>query len=290
MLDKSKRNFIKVAGITSLCSFLDTVVAEPTGGSEVERMPALFIGHGSPMNAILENENTRAWKNIGSQLPKPRLILAVSAHWQSRGAVYVTTATSPQVIYDFRGFPEPLYQVKYDAPGAPRFVSEIKGLVDRPILGTDQWGMDHGTWLVLKHMYPDADIPVVQLSLDAHLSLADHLRLGEQLSVLRNQGVLVLGSGNIVHNLPRRRPQGFEVFSWAEEFDQTVTNRVEAGDIQALGDLQPLGSVAKLAHPTLEHYVPLLYTLGVKHKYDEVSWFNTNFYKSSISMRCLSLA
>lgn len=287
---KSRRRFLKVSSAAALCAAIDMVVAKSSRPLESERMPALFIGHGSPLNAILENDNTDAWKRLGAEIPKPRVILAVSAHWQSRGAAYITAGTAPSIIYDIYGFPDELYKVKYPARGAPHIVPQVVELLDQTVIGTKEWGLDHGTWLVLKHMYPKADIPVVQLSINANLSPEEHLEVGKQLSVLRQKGVLIMGSGNIVHNLQRRKAAGSPVLSWADEFDQIVVDRVEAGDFSAVCDYKSLGSLANLAHPTSEHFIPLLYTLGAMSSQDEMTWFNANFYKSSISMRCLSLA
>ncbi|MBT3425245.1 MAG: 4,5-DOPA dioxygenase extradiol [Gammaproteobacteria bacterium] len=284
----SRREFIRLTSLLGLSSLLGSTTA--LGLVPTEPMPAFFIGHGSPLNAIQDNQHTLAWRELASQFDKPAAILAISAHWQSRNGSFLTSNPWQRIIYDMRGFPQALYEVKYPAQGLPSFKQQmLPSELQQEIVPTERWGLDHGSWSVLVHMYPEADIPVVQLSLNADLSPIQHLNLAKEISALRHQGVLVLGSGNLVHNLPRRRQQT-TAFDWAEEFDQYVAARVLQGDFSAVANYQSLGRLAYLAHPTNEHFLPLLYVLGVASKRDTLSWHNASFYKGSISMRCLMVS
>jgi 4,5-DOPA dioxygenase extradiol len=224
------------------------------------RAPAIFLGHGSPMNVITENPYRTAWGEIGRSFPKPRAILCVSAHWETSGH-FVTASAAPKTIHDFRGFPEALYAVQYPAPGAPdlaRHAAELTGAAE-----DHSWGLDHGAWSVLRFLYPDADVPIVQFSLDRQRTPAEHYALGQKLSTLRDEGVLILGSGNIVHNL--RYFFGAERdFDWAVRFNDAVKKKIETGEHQALMDYQSLDREALLAVPTNEHYLPLLYVLAAQ--------------------------
>ena len=234
-----------------------------------DRMPAVFMGHGTPFNALQDNRFTQAWRAFGAQLPKPRAILAISAHWYI-GATAATAMPRPPTVHDFYGFPRQMYEISYPAPGAPELVGALQDLVAPVWLqaDTEQWGLDHGTWTVLRHMFPDADVPVVQLSIDGRQSAAYHLELGRRLSPLRDQGVLVMGSGNVVHNLrlmDRSRPgEGPE---WASRYDALIQRYVREGDDQALVEYarHPDGD---LAVPTPDHYLPLLYAVGVRRNDD----------------------
>jgi 4,5-DOPA dioxygenase extradiol len=249
-------------------------------------MPALFIGHGSPMNAIEDNANTRAWREAGRQLPRPRAILCVSAHWETQGAA-ICSATQPQTIHDFYGFPQPLFDVRYPAPGAPELAQRVAELVtSAPVRATTQWGLDHGAWSVLRIMYPQADIPVAQLSLDRTQAGPFHLELGRQLAPLRDEGVLILGSGNIVHNLRLFDFHDPTPADWALRADALVRDRIAAGDTAALAAWHTLGPDVALAVPTAEHYLPLLYVLGARRDGEAVTVFNTNV-TSALSMTSL---
>ena len=244
------------------------------------RMPALFLGHGSPMNAIEDNEFHRGWRALGQRLPRPRAVLCVSAHWETRG-VYAGAADSPETIHDFYGFPQALFDVQYRAPGDPglaRRAAELAGAQQDP-----DRGLDHGAWGVLIAMYPDASVPVVQLSLDTTQPGAFHYALAKKLAPLRDAGILVVGSGNIVHNLGVWRPGDGRPYDWALRFDAEVRRRIDAGDHQALADYPSLGADARLSVPTPEHYLPLLYVLALQDKGEIPAYFNYQVM-TSISM------
>ncbi|MDM0111063.1 4,5-DOPA dioxygenase extradiol [Variovorax sp. J22R133] len=262
------------------------------------RMPVLFVGHGSPMNAIGDNAWRRSWQALGAEMGakhgKPQLILCVSAHWLTRGGWYLTAMDKPKTIHDFGGFPQELFDQQYPAPGAPLAAQEISEAVRQPVsgaaLGLDksEWGLDHGTWSVLKPMFPQADIPVMQLSMDYSRAPAEHYMVGQQLRTLRDRGVLIVGSGNIVHNLraTRRDAQPNQAYDWAIEFDKTVGQQIGKGELSALSGFQRLGAVATQAHPTYDHYLPLLYAAGaVDAAKEQPRFFNENFQSASISMR-----
>jgi 4,5-DOPA dioxygenase extradiol len=259
-----------------------------------ERMPVLFLGHGSPMNAIEDNEYRRSWQALGAEfgqnLPKPRLILCISAHWLTQGW-WLTGMEKPRTIHDFGGFPQELFDQQYPAPGAPAAAQEISSGIDHPPVGLDrdEWGLDHGTWSVLKPMFPKADIPVLQLSMDYSRPAAEHFALGRQLRAFRDRGVLIVGSGNIVHNLRamRRDVASNQAYDWAIEFDATVAGQVEKGDLEALAAFEKMGSVAQLAHPTYDHYLPLLYAAGAVDAKEPVRSFNTSYQGGAISMRSM---
>ena len=260
-----------------------------------DRMPVLFIGHGSPMNAIGDNEYRRSWQALGaefgSKMPLPQLILCISAHWLTEGW-WVTAMDKPKTIHDFGGFPQELFDEQYPAPGDTAAAQVISGMVRQrgsaPLgLDTQAWGLDHGAWSVLKPMFPKADIPVVQLSMDYSRGPEDHYALARQLKALRDRGVLIVGSGNIVHNLRQmqRGAAGNQAFDWALEFDHTVGGQMQQGNLDALQNFQKLGQVAKMAQPTHEHYLPLLYAAGAVDSGEPMRFFNTSFQMGSISMR-----
>jgi 4,5-DOPA dioxygenase extradiol len=237
-------------------------------------LPALFLGHGSPLNAIRANAWTRAWERLGHALPRPRAILAVSAHWYVPGTA-VTAMASPRTIHDFGGFPRELYAARYDAPGDPALAARIATLLAPVPVDLDQtWGLDHGTWAVLCHVYPKADIPVLQLSIDARRPPRFHYELGTRLRALRQEGVLVLGSGDVVHNL---RDYAWdtpttEAYDWALRFESLVRTRLEAREHEPLVEYAALGADALRSVPTPEHYLPLLYVMGASFP-DEVVRF-----------------
>ncbi len=255
-------------------------------------MPVLFLGHGSPMNAIEDNRFRRSWQALGAEfgstLPQPQLILCISAHWLTRGW-HLTAMDSPKTIHDFGGFPQALFDQQYPAPGAPASAREISKSISAPPIGLDlqEWGLDHGSWSVLKPMFPAATIPVIQLSMDYSRPPAQHFALGQQLAKLRDYGVLIIGSGNIVHNLRAMKWGAGQqpAYDWAVEFDQKVASHIQHGQLPVLNDFQTLGQVAELAHPTHEHYLPLLYAAGAANATDGVRFFNTEFQGASISMR-----
>jgi 4,5-DOPA dioxygenase extradiol len=252
-------------------------------------MPVLFVGHGSPMNAIEDNGFRRGWEDLARRLPKPQAILCVSAHWETAG-VSVTASDRPPTIHDFYGFPRSLFEVRYPAPGHPSLARDTVVLLSHADVRLDgERGLDHGCWSVLLAMYPEADVPVVQLSLDSRQPGAFHYELGRQLAPLREQGVLVLGSGDIVHNLrvmDFNRPDGYD---WAVRFNNEVKKRIRARDHLALVAYEGLGPDARLAVPTPEHYLPLLYALALQDEHDEVAFFNDETVMGSVSMTSLAI-
>ena len=249
-------------------------------------MPVLFIGHGSPMNAIEDNEFSRAWAALGQRLPRPQAILCISAHWQTQGT-FVTAMDEPRTIYDFYGFPQALYELSYPAPGHPQFASLTRKLVHKTEVQLDQrWGLDHGAWCVLHRMYPQADVPVYQMSLDGTRPAQDHYELAQELQPLRRRGILIVSSGNIVHNLMLARP-GAPPYDWAVEFDQRARVLILEGDYQALIDYPKLGRAAQLSVPTNEHYLPLLYALALQEHDEQVSFACEQIVFGSISMRAV---
>jgi 4,5-DOPA dioxygenase extradiol len=251
-------------------------------------MPVVFVGHGSPMNAIGDNQWTRGWRALGGDLPRPSAILAVSAHWFVPGT-FVTANDRPETIHDFGGFPRALYEIQYPAPGSRALADRIsKLLADRRAAPRDDWGLDHGTWSVLRHMRPDADIPVLQLSMDSRLPPATHLAIGRELAPLRDEGVLIVGTGNVTHNLrdairhldEHDRP----VPAWAGAFDADVTRALEQHDAAWL-EQAATSEQGRMSHPTLDHYLPILYAAGAAGDGDEVSFPTTGFDAGSLSMR-----
>lgn len=258
-----------------------------------ERMPVLFLGHGSPMNAIEENEFVTGFRTVARSLPSVQAVLVVSAHWETRGT-QVTAMALPPTIHDFGGFPQALFDVQYPAPGSPELAAETKRLITSTTVGLDQqWGLDHGAWSVVKHLYPIADVPVVELSLDHTLSPAQHYALSKELSALRDKGVLIVGSGNLVHNLrlvawDKLNSDGFG-FDWALEARETFNRAILSGDHQALVNYSKLGSAVQLAVPTPEHFLPLLYTLALQQPGEHVSLFNDKPLGGSLSMTSLRI-
>ncbi len=250
-------------------------------------MPVLFVGHGSPMNAVEDNPFTRSLAALGRDLPRPEAILVVSAHWLTRGT-RTTCIPNPRTIHDFMGFPPELYAMDYPAPGAPALAREIAEMAGG--VCDDTWGFDHASWAILRHMYPDADVPLIELSLDAALSPPEHFEIGARIASLRDRGVLIVGSGNVVHNLRAVRwDEGAEPYSWAIEFDEFVRDRLEARDDEALIDYEQLGYVASLAVPTNEHYLPLLYAAALRRDGDGLVFTHTGVDMGSVSMRCVRI-
>lgn len=249
----------------------------------MRRMPVLFVGHGSPMNAIEENEYTREWKKVGNKLPKPQAILSVSAHWFTSGT-RITDSPAPRTIHDMYGFPDELYKIVYQAPGSPRFAQAAKNLLGETAAIDNSWGFDHGTWSVLHRIYPKADIPVFQLSVDAKASPEWHFQLGRALASLREQGVLIFGSGNVVHNLARVNWEAKEGYSWAEDFDGYIKSRVLSRNYESVLSFRQAGAPASLAVPSMDHFAPLLYVLGASDEKDSVLVFNDSCVLGSLSM------
>jgi 4,5-DOPA dioxygenase extradiol len=253
-------------------------------------MPVLFVGHGSPMNAIQDNEFSREWIAIGQKIPTPKAILVISAHWITPGETKVTAMDKPETIHDFGGFPQKLYEQQYPAPGTPEYAKKTIELIKRvKVLPDYDWGLDHGTWSVLLKMYPEAKIPVYQLSIDYSQPLQYHYDLAKELQPLRYEGILIIGSGNLVHNLLTLRYHQ-PPYDWAIEFDQKITTFIDQGNDQAVVDFQKLGRLAQLAHPMYDHFLPLIYALALRETNDQVEYFNSAFDMSSISMRSFILS
>ncbi|WP_010253034.1 4,5-DOPA-extradiol-dioxygenase [Myroides injenensis] len=252
------------------------------------RMPVLFIGHGSPMNAIENNEFSRYWERLGQSLPKPRAIVVVSAHWLTRGT-FVTAAEQPITIHDFGGFPQELFDVQYPCDGAPNLAVETQHLITSTDVHEDlEWGLDHGSWSILRRMYPDANIPVIQLSIDYYQSGDFHYKIGQEIAALRNKGVLIIGSGNIVHNLRQvdwaRITEDNYGYDWAKESNSLITRSVLERDNKSLINYRLMGEATHLAVPTPDHYYPLLYVLGASNSNDQITIFNDKFVGGSLSM------
>lgn len=249
-------------------------------------MPLIFVGHGNPMNAIQDNAITQGWEAIGKEVAKPRAILCISAHWETRGT-FVTMMDSPKTIHDFGGFPQELFDVQYPASGAPEIAKEAQSIVMKTNVIEDyDWGLDHGTWSILVKMYPKADIPVLELSIDYTKPPEYHYELAKELALLRRKGVLILGSGNIVHNLRYAKLGGNQTpYDWALEFDEKAKSLIDAGDHHSLINYHKLGEAAKLSVPTPEHFLPLLYVLGLQEEHECTEFFNEEMAFASGSMR-----
>jgi len=276
-----KASLLTTIGMTTLSGFKKF---SDSLSQQDEKMPVLFVGHGSPMNAIEDNEFSKGWQEAARKISKPKAILCISAHWETKGT-YVTAMEQPKTIHDFGGFPQELFNVQYPAAGNPKLAKETTTLVTKTPVGLDHnWGLDHGCWSVVKRMYPDADTPVLQFSLDYTQPPAFHYELGKELNSLRKKGVLIIGSGNIVHNLRMinfQNPQGYD---WAIEFNEKLKKNILSGNHDNIINYTSLGSEAKLAVPTLEHYLPLLYTLGLQEKNENVTLFNDKVLMGSASM------
>ncbi|MBD3892181.1 4,5-DOPA dioxygenase extradiol [Olleya marilimosa] len=287
-----RKEFLKIAGLTALSipmiSALNKLENITDSFDSSKRMPVLFLGHGSPMNGIEDNEFVREFKKQGQQLDKPNAIIVVSAHWETNGT-FVTAMQNPRTIHDFGGFPKELYEVQYPAPGHPKLAKEISEFINPA--GTvhldDKWGLDHGSWTVVKHLFPEADVPVIQLSLDYNITPQQHYELAQQLKKLREKGVLIVGSGNIVHNLRKvdfRKINENYGYDWAIEADSKMKKWILEGNHQNLIDFKKQGEAFNLAIPTPEHYLPLLYTLGLKDEKDNTTIFNDNPLGGSLTM------
>ena len=256
------------------------------GNRKTDLMPAVFLGHGNPMNALSRNAYTEGWAAVGASLPRPRAVLSVSAHWYVPGTA-VTATSAPRTIHDFGGFPDELYEVEYPAPGSPDLARRIRELLFPVSVALDEtWGLDHGTWSVLTHVFPNADIPVVQLSIDETQPPGFHYDLGKRLAVLREEGVLVIGSGNLVHNLHTYAwgARGDQPFDWAVRFEDRLRELMVKGDDARIVAYEELGRDAMLCVPTPDHYLPLLYILGVRGKDETISFPVQGVDGGSVSM------
>lgn len=252
------------------------------------KMPVLFLGHGSPMNAIEENMFVASFRELGHLLPKPELILCISAHWETKGS-FLTAMSSPETIHDFGGFPRKLYEVQYPAPGSPVWAEKTKEMITKTEVGLDyNWGLDHGTWSVIKHLYPLADVPVIQLSIDYTKPAQYHYDLAKEIIDLRHKGVLIVGSGNMVHNLRLtdfRRLSGDPYgYDWAIEANELMKTFILNDDHQSLIHYRKQGTAFELAIPTPEHYLPLIYTLALREKNDKITLINDELVGGSLAM------
>lgn len=247
------------------------------------KMPMLFVGHGSPMNAIEDNIFTQNWEAIGKKIPRPEAILAISAHWYTKGT-RISDSIQPKMVYDMYGFPEELYQINYPAKGAPDYAHLTKSLITKEVQIDNSWGYDHGIWSILHKMYPKADIPVYEFSIDSLIDAESHYRMGREISSLREKGVLILASGNVVHNLRRVDFEMDGGFLWAEEFDSYIKENVLNRDYKEVIHYENAGESSTLAVPTPEHFYPLLYILGASKMEDEISVFNDSCTMGALSM------
>lgn len=296
-LEMHRKTFIKNLALSSMAAGTTLKLSElgkltqPLGNSE--KMPVLFMGHGSPMNAIEENGFVRGFREAGKTLPKPQAILCVSAHWETRGT-YVTAMEKPATIHDFGGFPRELYEVQYPAPGSPDLAKQTKDIVKKTEVGLDdKWGLDHGCWSVVKHLYPDADVPVIQMSLDRFQTPQYHYELGKELAALRDKGVLIIGSGNMVHNLrmvawDKLNDEAYG-YDWALEAREKMNRYILNGDHQQLINYSSQGRPFELAIPTPEHYIPLLYVLALKEENEKISLFNDKPVGGSLTMTSVKI-
>ena len=260
---------------------------------QTPHMPVLFVGHGSPMNAIEENEFVQGWRTLGKTIPRPKAILCISAHWETKGT-FVTAVQKPQTIHDFGGFPKTLYEVQYPAPGSPELAKETQRVITKTEVGLDEkWGLDHGAWSVIRRIYPEADIPVIEMSLDYSKPPRYHYELAEELNSLRNKGVLIIGSGNMVHNLRMvawdKMNEPEYGFDWAIQANETLKRLIENNNHKELINYHLLGREIQLAVPSPEHYLPLLYTLALKNEDESVSFFNDNPVMGSLTMTSVKI-
>lgn len=270
-------------GMTTKLNTLNKIA----GNASSPKMPVLFVGHGNPMNAIQENEFVQGFRDMAQRLPKPSAILCISAHWETKGT-WITAMEKPKTIHDFGGFPKELYEVQYPAPGSPLLAKQTSEMIRKTTVGLDEkWGLDHGAWSVIKHLYPQADVPVVEMSLDYGQGAAYHYDLAKELNVLRSKGVLIIGSGNIVHNLRMvewSKMNEHYAYDWAQEANEKMKQYVLNHDHSSLINYSSQGKSFQLAIPSPEHYLPLLYTLALQDKNETVELFNDKPLAGSLSM------
>ena len=284
-----KRSQFLTLGLMSMANMLNLkdLYALSADMNTSDHLPTLFFGHGSPMNAIQDNVFTRTFKTIGQKFDKPAAIICVSAHWETQGT-RITAMNHPRTIHDFYGFPRVLYDIQYPAKGDPELAQTTSSLISmKEIILDHEWGLDHGTWSVLRHVYPDADIPVLQLSIDVKMSFAEHFALAQELKQLRKKGILIIGSGNMVHNLGKvdwaRLDETF-AFDWAQEASDEMKNIILKGNAKELLNLPKKNTAMSLAIPTPEHFIPLLYVMGMKDDKDEIKLFNDIPVAGSLTM------
>jgi 4,5-DOPA dioxygenase extradiol len=281
---------LPLAGVTMKINTLNKVT---NSFSRSHKMPVLFLGHGSPMNAIEENEFVTGFRNVGKEIEKPNAILCISAHWETKGT-FVTAMEKPRTIHDFGGFPQELFEVEYPASGSPELATETKSIISKTEVGLDdKWGLDHGAWSVIKHMYPKADVPVIQMSLDHSKSPQFHYELAKELNSLRQKGVLIVGSGNMVHNLRKvawnKLNEIDYAYDWAQEANDKIKEYIVKRDHQPLINYSSQGKAFELAIPTPEHYLPLLYSLALREEEEEINLFNDKAVGGSITMTSLKI-
>ena len=285
-MDRRKFIINSVIGTTAMVTLNSFMKSFSNQKFAEEIMPVLFVGHGNPMNAIEKNDYHNKWAELGKTLPRPKAILCVSAHWLTKGT-QVTAMEKPKTIHDFGGFPQELFDVQYPVNGSPEFAKETQMLITKTKVQSDfEWGLDHGTWSVLLPMFPNADIPVFQLSIDYSQPPQYHYDLSKELTALRKKGVMIIGSGNIVHNLGMF-DWGGKAYDWAIEFDEKIKKLIDERDHSAIINYDKLGRIAQLAVPTNDHYLPLLYSLALQEKNETISYFNEKCEMGSMSMRSL---
>ena len=292
----NRRSFMRSAMLFPLAAnIMDTNALNNlmNSGEKSARMPVLFVGHGSPMYAIEENEFVRTWRKLGEELPRPKAILCISAHWETNGTL-VTAMPKPMTIHDFGGFPKELFEVQYPAPGSPELAIETKRSVTSVTVGLDEkWGLDHGAWSVIRNIYPKADIPVIEMSLDYNKTPQFHYDLAKELSALRDKGVLIIGSGNIVHNLRMvawdKMNEPEYGFDWTIYANEKIKQLILNNNHKDLINYSLLGREVQLAVPTPEHYLPLLYTLALKKTSEPVSFFNDKAVMGSLAMTSVKI-
>lgn len=290
----NRKEFIKLTGLASLSTLIPWPLMSKINHMNIleKPMPVLFMGHGSPMNAIEDNIFTRGWANFVKDVPKPKAIMVISAHWETKGTKVLSSA-KPKLIYDMYGFPKKLYETKYDVKGSPELAKKIIDKVKHnPVSLDDTWGLDHGAWSLLLKMYPKADIPCFQLSLDKKRDLQWHYDLAKELSFLRKKGVLIVSSGNIVHNLKELKSITQRPSDWAIEFDSKVASLINNGDHKQLINYKKLGKAAITSVNSAEHYLPLIYSLGLKDKNDKISYTNHTDKSTELGswMRCVKFS
>jgi 4,5-DOPA dioxygenase extradiol len=292
----NRKDFLQslaILPLSSLAMQLSELEQMSASFKNTPKMPVLFLGHGSPMNAIEENEFVKGFRNSVKGIPKPAAILCISAHWETKGT-FVTAMQKPSTIHDFGGFPKALFDVQYPAPGSPELAQLTKSIVKKTTIGLDEkWGLDHGAWSVIKHMYPLAEVPIIQMSLDYYQTPQYHYELAKELAVLRTKGVLIIGSGNMVHNLgmiawDKMNADNF-AFDWAAEANDKMRKFILANDHKSLINFRSQGKAFDLAIPSPEHYLPLIYTLALKEENEKISFFNDKAVAGSLTMTSVKI-
>lgn len=291
-----RKDFLKLATVIPLSSTIMKINALEKYSKSLDstpKMPVLFLGHGSPMNAIEENEFVKGFRNVSKEIIKPKAILCISAHWETKGT-YVTAMESPRTIHDFGGFPKELFNVQYPAPGSTALASETKRIITSTTVELDhKWGLDHGAWSVIKHLYPDASVPVIQMSIDYTKPAKYHYELAKELATLREKGILIVGSGNMVHNLSKVAWDKIQVdnfgYDWAIEANTKMKNYLLSNNHQPLIDFDKQGSAFQLSIPTPEHFLPLIYAIALKESKESISIFNDKAMGGSLTMTSVKI-